>query len=659
MIETQEQFEKLRANLKAGVYADRPEVQAGLLKQAQEFKANQPSPEPQTAAQKNPAEFDPFSSLFRGGGLALRTILEAPGKPFTAGADFLAGLANKGLEAIGEDIRFDTSNQQRISEGFDRFLPQRRGRAEKIAGAGADALIAAVGGIGLAQQGARLAQPGTAKNVFQLLAEAPGIQGISAVSAGGASEAAGQAGIGPTGQLGVGLLAGVANPLLPVLVGRTALNVAKSAGGLANSFREAGQRNAAANFLREQATDPAIAVRNLGKETLTAQPTGPTSRDIGLLNLGARASARDTTGRFGQQLSAANVERQRILDVIGGEDIAIAKAARDASTGKTRQAAFDAADELAFIGAEFDTAPVLKTIDNLLLSPKGSRKLVQTAFNSFRRQIAKADSPQALYEVRKDLNLAIAGKLEGKRDLKFVAKELLTLKGSIDDSIEAVAPGFKKYLSDYAELSANITARESVQDLQRKAVFAASDISSGREILSQAKFRSGLNRIKDTLPEEMRDALQLIANDLDIGAATTSAIIRKSGSDTFANISSAHILGRLLGSRSNSAVARTALERPLDWLLKIPNQQAQDLIFDAMLNPQTAKLLMQPATPGRIKQLGLSLAEAIRVDSRIPDLFRGGLIGGAKGTIPNIDEVPGPEGSLISPIPPLGLLGNF
>ena len=306
---------------------------------------------------------------------------------------------------------------------------------------------------------------------------------------------------------------------------------------------------------------------------------------------------------------------------------------------------------------------MLKTIDNLLLSPKGSRKLVQTAFNSFRRQIAKADSPQALYEVRKDLNLAIAGKLEGKRDLKFVAKELLTLKGSIDDSIEAVAPGFKKYLSDYAELSANITARESVQDLQRKAVFAASDISSGREILSQAKFRSGLNRIKDTLPEEMRDALQLIANDLDIGAATTSAIIRKSGSDTFANISSAHILGRLLGSRSNSAVARTALERPLDWLLKIPNQQAQDLIFDAMLNPQTAKLLMQPATPGRIKQLGLSLAEAFRVGSSFAGLRRAGLIGAIKGTIPNIDELPGPDqrGLLDSPIPPLpeGLLGNF
>ncbi|MCH7663065.1 MAG: hypothetical protein IH859_04250 [Chloroflexi bacterium] len=696
MIETQEQFEKLRANLKAGVYADRPEVQAGLLKQAQEFKANhpQPSPEPQTAAQKNPAEFDPlspefqggpFSDLLRGGGLAFRTLLEGPTKPITAGADFLTGATNALLstpDRVGPSGQGAAeaslalaglpgtpdvpphplgvpSSTQRTTKGFDRFLP----KPTPLEGAIGDALVASTGGVGVAQQVAKIAQPGALKNIATLFAESPGIQGISASSAGGATELAREAGLGPTGQLGVGLAAGVANPLLPVLVGRTALNVAKSAGGLANSFREAGQRNAAANFLREQATDPTTAVRNLGRETLTAQPTGPTSRDIGLLNLGARASARDTTGRFGQQLSAANLERQRILDVIGGEDIAIAKVARDASTGKTRRAAFDAADELGFIGAEFDTAPVLKTIDNLLLSPKGSRQLVKSALRPIRKQIANTDSPQALYEVRKDINLAIAGKLEGKRDLKFVASELIQLKSSVDDAIETVAPGFKKYLRDYAELSADITARESVQDLQRKAVFAASDISSGREILSQAKFRSGLNRIKDTLPEEMRDALQLIADDLDIGAATTSAIIRKSGSDTFANISSAHVIGRLLGSQAKGAGPRTVLERPLDWLLKIPNQQVEDLIFDAMLNPQTAKLLMQPATPGRIKQLGLSLAEAFRVDSLLPDLRRSGLIGAIKGTIPNIDQDPGPDqgGLLDSPIPPLpeGLLGNF
>ena len=105
MIETQEQFEKLRTNLKAGVYADRPEVQAGLLKQAQEFKANhpQPSPEPQTAAQKNPAEFDPlspefkggpFSDLLRGGGLAFRTLLEGTTKLMTTGAEFMKGVTN-------------------------------------------------------------------------------------------------------------------------------------------------------------------------------------------------------------------------------------------------------------------------------------------------------------------------------------------------------------------------------------------------------------------------------------------------------------------------------------------------------------------------------------------------------------------------------------
>ena len=67
-LKTQEQFEKLRAKLKAGDYADRPELQAELISAAKEWKTGGQQRRDSRISdlmQANPGEYDPQSDEYR------------------------------------------------------------------------------------------------------------------------------------------------------------------------------------------------------------------------------------------------------------------------------------------------------------------------------------------------------------------------------------------------------------------------------------------------------------------------------------------------------------------------------------------------------------------------------------------------------------------
>lgn len=581
-------------------------------------------------------------------------ILQAP----------LSVIVNAGLEAAGSDRRMMTFGQ--IAElGLDALgTPDPETGLEKIVNVAGQAATGAAGGVGVGR--ALAAAPGAVGTVAGALRTAPGVQAASAMTGGAAAEGTRQAGealsdrpgamgvagrilSSPVAQLGVGIAAGSAAAGGTVAAGRGVKAVGRGAGAAARVLTQKGQRRIVADVLRRHSQGLSGVNRRLAAldPTLTEQTTGAVSRDPGLLGLEGVLRKTDTTGRFATQTSQANLRRQRILDVLGGEDIAVSERARDASTKVLREQALPPDQPISI-------APdnVVSVIDRFLAGPAGKRKIIRQVLQTFRKQIAGkdvdgqmmggAETAQELYEIRKDINAAMQGQLdraEGYTGASLAKSFLKQVKMAIDDEIESVAPGFKRYLEEYARLSKDIDQREIIQKIQRKATVAIPDPSTGREFLSQAKFRRLVAADLDKLTPDQAKVLQAIADDLDLAMSFNATGIRPTGSDTAKNLTVAHIVGRALGGPSENAVIRTLL-RPIRWIEQVPEEQMQALLADAMLDPKIARELLQEATPMNVRKASESLAT----------IARSALIGSTVGLTPSIARPSGqPPTEPVSP----------
>lgn len=549
----------------------------------------------------------------RGVAAGARDLLETPGLTIAGLSDLLARAINFGLEARGAPpgtYRLPTNRAETVQEGFDRMgFPQPETRGEEIRRDVGRAVVSAGFGPAAGRSMSGSASPVT-RGVGNVLQESTGVQAAGATTASLAGNVAEDAGAGPGGILAAELMGGAFGPAGAAATSRTVSGGARVAAGVKDSLTKSGQRKIAGNVLDDRAVNPSRAAQNLDDAEafgagVSDQTTGALSRDQGLLTLERSLRNTDTTGRFASQVSAGNEARQRILDVIGGGDLDAARSARDATTGAQRRAAFKGA-------ANVDDAPILAKIDSIAGSPAGKRKTVRRALSDFRKEIEGVKNPAELYEVRKDINLAIQGKLRDpeRSDFGLAKKQLGRVKEAIDDEIEKAAPGFKRYLSDYARLSKDIDRREIIQRIQKQSTVAVPDASTGREVLSQAKFRRQLIGAKEKgqLSEDQLTVLQTIADDLDLGMSINSAGIRPTGSDTAKNLTVAHIIGRAIGRQADHPFI-DRLTGPLRWITKLSEQDVLELLTDAMLDPRLARALLAEARPREVHRASKSLRD--------------------------------------------------
>jgi len=100
---------------------------------------------------------------------------------------------------------------------------------------------------------------------------------------------------------------------------------------------------------------------------------------------------------------------------------------------------------------------VNKAIDNVMASPVGVRQDVEVAMKFAADRIKRAKTPEELYEVRKDLAGAAQGKYNQENpSLRLAKGQLNEVIRSIDDVIDAAAPGFKNYMAQYEKSSSAI-----------------------------------------------------------------------------------------------------------------------------------------------------------------------------------------------------------
>jgi hypothetical protein len=445
-------------------------------------------------------------------------------------------------------------------------------------------------------------------------------QGAAATAGALASGAARESDVGPVGQalgaLGGAITAGGAVGSAPVL--------ARTTREIVRPFTELGREVITGNVLRNLASDAEQAIKSgatyvpkVGGYTPT---TAQATRDLGLINAETALRGMDNTkARFATQALEANQAQMAILNRLAKDDDTLTAAIkkRDEVTAPLREDAFANSTVTPEIFQSGVALTVNKTIDDILASPVGKRQTVMSVMKDAKDDIARATTPAELYEIRKDLRAAAQGLLD-KSDrggptagaYKAAKEPLSQVIRAVDDAIEAGATGYKDYLSKYAASSKGIERLEAAQEFKGKVLSTTPDPSRVNDyLISQPKF---LNAIRAAEKETNLSTTQLavlkrVAEDLDSGVLARAT--KPMGSDTFKNMSTANVIGGMIGKQmfGDVPLVLQKVSAPMNWLYNGTDDAIRELLVNAMLDPKLAATLMKKASVMTVEPLSKEL----------------------------------------------------
>ena len=485
-----------------------------------------------------------------------------------------------------------------------------------------DVASAGYGTAGVARAAGEVAPrlPGMLSEAAKFFAQSPQAQSAAAVSAATAGGALREGGASPYAQMGGALMAGMVAPGGPTL--STTQRALSVPGGLVKPFTQEGREVIVGNVLNRLATNPQQAMQNMAESAPLVPGVRPTAagtaRDPGLAGAETplRSSTFDPSNLFGQQI---NQNQEAILNAfrqIGGKpgSIPYAEAKRKAITTPMRVAAFEGVTVNPETFQSGIQLVVTQAINNVMSSPVGVRKDVETAMKFAVDRVKLAKNPEELYEVRKDLAKAARGVYNQENpSLKLAGDQLKQVIAAADDVIEAAAPGYAAYMDKYSKSSKGIDQMRLLQGIEAKVTTGLPNISTGNPVLAASALRRQLAAAQDELGTQLSPSAQSkldnIINEINRGMAATAPGVKPPGSNTFQNMSMGNLIGRVFSeSLADNTTLRT-MTRPLDWLYKLPDQQVQQLLVQAMLDPKLAAQMMAKANIMRVEPLATSLRQ--------------------------------------------------
>jgi len=570
-------------------------------------------------------------SMGREAGLAVRPMAQAA---LTAGGllpmavDPLINLYNL---ATGSQVPTMTQAVPRTLTAMG--LPEPQTPQERVV---QDVATAGYGVGGAAQLAARtlpMVTSPVARGFTEMLATSPRAQTAAALSAATAGGMLREGGAPPAAQVGGAMLAGMVAPGGPTL--STTQRAIAAPREMVRPFTQEGREVIVGNVLRQMATDPERAIANLQ----AAQPTVPGvrvttaagARDPGLAAAETPIRALDVSGAFPSVLSAnqqALLESFRRLSGRPGS-VERAEAKRQQITAPLRESAFANAQPV-------NVAPITAAIESTLTDPAKQRQTVDQAMRFVSDLLVRrvdpttgTINPMALYSVRKDIADAMAGKLAGEQaNLRLARGELNSLLPVIDAVIESGAPGFNRYMQQFAKSSSAIDQMRLLQDIERRVTTGQPNLMTGEPVLAASALRRQVAAKSEELGTQLSPAAQRrldnIINEINRGQAATAPGVKAPGSNTFQNMSMGNLIGRVFSeSLADNTTLRT-MTRPLDFLYKLPDQQIQRLLVEAMLDPQMAAQMMSKASVMKVEPLAKSLRK------KAEELGYGAMIGTAQ-----------------------------
>ena len=485
-----------------------------------------------------------------------------------------------------------------------------------------DIASAGYGTAGVARAAAEVAPrlPGMLSEAAKFFAQSPQAQSAAAVSAATVGGALREGGANPYAQMGGALMAGMVAPGGPTL--STTQRALSVPGGLVKPFTQEGREVIVGNVLNRLATNPEQAMRNMAESAPLVPGVRPTAagtaRDPGLAGAETplRSPTFDPSNLFGQQI---NQNQEAILNAfrqIGGKpgSIPYAEAKRSAITTPMREAAFEGVTVSPETFQSGIQLVVNQAINNVMSSPVGVRKDVETAMKFAVDRVKLAKTPEELYEVRKDLAKAAQGAYNQENpSLRLASGQLKEVIAAADDVIEAAAPGYAAYMAKYKKSSSAIDQMRLLQGIEAKVTTGLPNLSTGNPVLAASALRRQLAAAQDELGTQLSPSAQgkldNIINEINRGMAATSPGVKPPGSNTFQNMSMGNLIGRVFSeSLADNTTLRT-MTRPLDWLYKLPDQQVQQLLVQAMLDPKLAAQMMAKANIMRVEPLATSLRQ--------------------------------------------------
>lgn len=566
--------------------------------------------EPVAPARSRPEE------LFRQLGLTARAGIEGAAALPSMVANVPYALADIGIglaQKAGADI--PTLQQRGISASRSGQiiadilgLPKAETQLEQGVQSISQAMAGAGGSARMAESLARRLTGPVSQQVAQTLATSPLAQTVAGGTAASATEAVKEMGGGTGAQLAAGLLGGAIVPG----GGTAAQAIGRAAPEVVRPFTQTGREVITGNVLRQLATDAERAAEAAATYTPRVPGYAPTTaqatRDIGLISAEGPIRSMDT-GQFGIQTAQANRARMAILDRLAKDKDALERAIakRDEVADPLREAAFAKADVTPETFQSGVALTVNKTIDDILASDVGARSTVENTMKWAQQQVERGTTPQRLYEVRKDLRDASQGRLDKEGAAYSLAKgQLEQVIRSIDDALEAAAPGYKDYLQKYAASSRGIERLEAAQQFKSKVLTTTPDPSSmGDYLISQPSFvRAIRDAEKDTkLSKTQLAVLRRLGEDLDSGVLGRA--MKVPGSDTFKNLSTANIIGGIVGKQMFGEVSPGVQKAaaPLNWLYNGTDDAIRQLLVEAMLDPKLASSLMKKASVSTVEPL--------------------------------------------------------
>lgn len=570
-------------------------------------------------------------SMGREAGLAVRPMAQAA---LTAGGllpmavDPLINLYNL---ATGSQVPTMTQAVPRTLTAMG--LPEPQTPQERVV---QDVATAGYGVGGAAQLAARalpMVTSPVARGFTEMLSTSPRAQTAAALSAATAGGMLREGGAPPAAQVGGAMLAGMVAPGGPTL--STTQRALAAPREMVRPFTQEGREVIVGNVLRQMATDPERAIANLQ----AAQPTVPGvrvttaagARDPGLAAAETPIRALDVSGAFPSVLSAnqqALLESFRRLSGRPGS-VERAEAKRQEITAPLRESAFANAQPV-------NVAPITAAIEGTLTDPAKQRQTVDQAMRFVSDLLVRrvdpttgTINPMALYSVRKDIADAMAGKLAGEQaNLRLARRELNSLLPVIDAVIESGAPGFNRYMQQFEKSSSAIDQMRLLQDIERRVTTGQPNLMTGEPVLAASALRRQVAAKSEELGTQLSPAAQRrldnIINEINRGQAATAPGVKAPGSNTFQNMSMGNLIGRVFSeSLADNTTLRT-MTRPLDFLYKLPDQQIQRLLVEAMLDPQLAAQMMSKASVMKVEPLAKSLRK------KAEELGYGAMIGTAQ-----------------------------
>ena len=91
--------------------------------------------------------------------------------------------------------------------------------------------------------------------------------------------------------------------------------------------------------------------------------------------------------------------------------------------------------------------------------------------------------------------------------------------------------------------------------------------------------------------------------------AASAPGIKVPGSDTFKNMSMGNFIGKMFSESLATNTTLRTMSRPLDFLYRLPDDKLQQLLVEAMLDPQLAAVMMSKANMMKVEPLATSLRQ--------------------------------------------------